>query len=1048
MNQFDQKAKQEKIFNEAFENLNEEQKKAVLHIDGPLFVLAGPGTGKTQILALRIGHILRHTDTQPHNILCLTYTDAGTIAMRKRLIDFIGSTAYNVHIYTFHAFTNQVIQDNMYLFSSIKELQPLSDLEKSEVFVELIDKIPNDHRLKRFKGQVYYDKIRLDNLFQDMKKESWSAAYIEQEIDNYLEDSKTNPDFLYKRKSTHKGVAYEKGDLNPNKYEPIVEKMEDLRAAIGIFQNYEKLLQEKGRYDYNDMILWVLNEFKKNEQLLLRYQEQYLYFLVDEYQDTNGVQNQLLDTLAEYWEKPNVFAVGDDDQSIYRFQGANLENITEFQKKYDPGLIVLSSNYRSTQVILDASGAIIRNNVNRLSNLLGIDKSIQARGKNGALKIPVRVLEFSNTAQEEAAQYEEICNMVENGTDLNKIAVIYRGHKQVENLIKILESRNIPINVKKKVNILTEPFIRNIIDLLRYIQSEYKESGIREDLLYKTLISPMFHISYTDIMKLGKLTAYNSEKKEKRSWMEVISNESLMAKNGVKESKRIFEIFEKLANWLQKAPTLTVQIFFEKIITESGILSDALNAPDYRWKMQLLNTFFDFIKEESVRNPKINLKQMLESIDKMELSDVQLPIQKIITSELGIHFITGHSAKGLEFEKVYIIGANAQNWEKKRAAANSFKYPDTLFTNAAAEKEEDERRVFFVAATRAEKELLISYAAQNDAGKELEKSRYIEELKESDADIKMEYPSIPDDVLLKYKAGVMEHVILPETEMIDKDLIEKELESFQMSVTALNKYLKCPVTFYYENILRVPFARNSNAGFGSAVHYALEQFFNEKKSPKSEGFGSAGLLTEFFTKGMHIYRSHFNDEEYERLIHFGEKILTDYHADQLEKWFKVENFKTEHKISNVEYQNVPIKGVIDKVEILKEQINVVDYKTGNPDNAKKKMYPPKKEDDNGGDYWRQIVFYKMLVDNDPKTSWVVQSGEINLIEPDKKNAFQQFKLVISQKDMDIVGEQLTRTYKSIKNHEFRVGCSDKDCVWCNFVKDRVMELNPTRTEED
>ena len=1048
-NSSEQKLLQEKIFEAAYNELNDRQKEAVRQIEGPVFVLAGPGTGKTQILALRIGHILKTTDTQPHNILCLTYTDAGTIAMRKRLVEFIGSAAYNVHIFTFHAFANQVIQENMYLFGSIRELRPLSDLEKSEVFVELIDNIPNDNPLKRFKGAVYYEKQRLENLFRDMKKEGWTKEHIGQCIDSYLEEQKTNPEMLYKRRSSKDGKTFEKGDLKETAYRGLEESMEALRAGAGLFAEYEKMMKAKGRYDYDDMILWVLGEFERNEQLLLRYQEQYQYFLVDEYQDTNGVQNKLLEILADYWDNPNVFAVGDDDQSIYRFQGANMENIVEFQQKYNPQLVVLDRNYRSSQIILDASAGVINKNLNRLSNVLGIDKTITAGGPNAAVDVPVNVLEYPNHSQEEAAIYQKILELADNHTDLNKVAVIYRNNKQVEGLTKILELKNIPVNVRRKVNILNEPFIKNLLDLLRFIQSEYRESGSREDLLFKTLISPMFKISYADVMKLGKLGSTKDAMGQYPGWMNVIADSDLMLQNGVREYERIHSIYNCLAGWLQEAPGLTVQLFFEKVITEGGLLKDALTAPDKKWKMQLLNTFFDFIKAESVRNPKLDLKQFLESIEKMEMSGVELPMMKIASSEDGVHFITGHSAKGLEFDQVFILGTTADQWESKRASSNTFKYPDTLFIHPVDRQEEDERRVFYVASTRAERQLTISYAAARDDGKELEASRFITEMKESGAKIQFRQMMVPDGPLLDYKSGTMEFVELPLAEMLDPELIRAELETLEMSVTALNKYLRCPISYYYENILRVPFARNSYAGFGSAVHYALEQFFQEKKASKTKGFGSAKLLTDFFHKGMRIYRSHFNDKEFENLSHFGEQTLTDYHTDQLDRWFSTEDYRLEHKISHVEFRGVPIKGIIDKIEIFgNDQVNVIDYKTGKPENARKKMNPPKNEEDPGGDYWRQIVFYKMLVDNDPKTRWRVQSGEINLVEPDKQHKFQHFKMVVSQKDLEIVGDQLVDSYTRIMNHEFSRGCGEENCMWCNFVKERVLDLNKLQREPE
>ena len=174
-------------FLEEYERLNEKQRLAVNTIEGPVMVIAGPGTGKTQILASRIGKILLATDAQPQNILCLTYTDSGAVAMRRRLLQFIGPDAYKVNIYTFHAFCNDVIQENLSLFEK-NVLDPVSDLEKIQFYKELIDSLPKNHLLKRYRGDVYFEVSNLQSLFSNMKKEGWTADFINQKIDEYLAD--------------------------------------------------------------------------------------------------------------------------------------------------------------------------------------------------------------------------------------------------------------------------------------------------------------------------------------------------------------------------------------------------------------------------------------------------------------------------------------------------------------------------------------------------------------------------------------------------------------------------------------------------------------------------------------------------------------------------------------------------------------------------------------------------------------------------------------------------------------------------------------------
>src|SRR6187399_35703 len=221
------KEKLESKFREEYERLNEMQRLAVDTIEGPVMVIAGPGTGKTQILASRVGKILLETDAQPENILCLTYTDAGVVAMRKRLLQFIGSDAYKVNIYTFHAFCNDVIQENLSLFEKTA-LDPISDLEKIELFKELIDSFPKNHPLKRYRGDVYFEIGNLQSLFSTMKREGWTPAFINQRISDYLADLPAREEFIYKRK----WGDFRPGDLKKDKIEEQKERMAKLQAAV------------------------------------------------------------------------------------------------------------------------------------------------------------------------------------------------------------------------------------------------------------------------------------------------------------------------------------------------------------------------------------------------------------------------------------------------------------------------------------------------------------------------------------------------------------------------------------------------------------------------------------------------------------------------------------------------------------------------------------------------------------------------------------------------------------------------------------------------
>jgi DNA helicase II / ATP-dependent DNA helicase PcrA len=311
------------------EALNPEQRSAVEQIEGPVLVVAGPGTGKTHVLAARIGKILLETDARPQNILCLTFTDAGVHAMRQRLLGMIGPEAHRVPIFTFHAFCNRIIQENLEYFGRT-DLEPVTDLERIEIVRRLLEPLPPAHALKTGKKDGYFYEKQLRNLFSLMKKENWTPGYIHQTIRHFLQALPQNPDYFYQKNSKYG----QKGAPKTAKIQDVQEKMERLAAAADLYPKYLHAMQRAGRYEYEDMILWVLRAFEKHEALLRNYQERYQYFLVDEYQDTNGAQNRLLQQLLDYWPDPNVFIVGDDDQSIYEFQGARLQNLLDFYRQY------------------------------------------------------------------------------------------------------------------------------------------------------------------------------------------------------------------------------------------------------------------------------------------------------------------------------------------------------------------------------------------------------------------------------------------------------------------------------------------------------------------------------------------------------------------------------------------------------------------------------------------------------------------------------------------------------------------------------------------
>ena len=1027
------KEKYDRIFNEAYGKLNARQKQAVDKIEGPVMVNAGPGTGKTQILAVRIGKILQEQDVAPHNILCLTYTDSATVSMRNRLVEIIGPVAHRIHIHTFHGFCNQVIQENLDIFGAYKQLEPVSDLESVDIYRSIVDDIPDDNILKRYKKDKYFETNRLKHLFDLMKKENLGPDDIIKRIDDYLNSEKDDEKWIAKRGgNTKAGFVYKKGDFRSDKFETFVRSFEPLKAAVQFFPSLKEKMDKIERYDYNDMILWVLQAFSSDEELLARYQERYLYFLVDEFQDTNGSQNELLAMLISYWEQPNVFVVGDDDQAIYKFQGANLNNIIDFKNQYNPLIIVLNENYRSNQNILDDAKNLIEFNSERLVNKdENLEKDLISSGVNKAdISIP-EVIVFDKVSGEYAYLAKTLSDIYNNDPEqLQEVAVIYRKHSQVDDLVNVLEKKNIPLNIRRRIDIFHTPLIRNLINILWYLSDEYKSFGLGQHRLFEILHYNYWNIDTVDIAKVAMACQKRDDEDNYTEWRTMIGDTEKLNKLNLKYPEELLKAFRDLEKWIKEIPELTIQNLFENVINEGGVLRYIMNQSNRSWLLQVLSTFFDFIKNETAKNPVISLRELLLMLDKMKENKIPLSINKIISSEKGAHFITAHSAKGLEFERVFMIGCTKNIWDRKTGSIMQFKYPSNLNADNKS-NDEDERRLFYVAMTRAKTKLHISYSQFREDGKILGQSKFIDELLGS-SNKQINRPEVDELTLAEfyYKLLKKEERTIP---LIEVDLIDNFLKSYKMSVTHLNKFLRCPLSFYFESILRIPHARNASAGFGSVVHEALRLFFNAANTEHNVKLDN---LQFFFTESMKRFKSHFTEEEFHDYKTYGLKVMKALFDEKHERWFDAKQIKVEEKIAHAEYKGVPLKGFLDKVEIYDSYVRVTDYKTGRSKNGIKKTKRPNDREPAGGDYWRQLVFYKILLDSDKKHNWNMQSGVIEFVEPERDTgAFEYFELLVDPSDIDIVGEQILDSFEKIKKYEFDKTCEDDECQWCNFIKD-------------
>lgn len=1021
-------------FEEAYAHLNEEQKAAVNQIEGPVMVLAGPGTGKTQMIALRIAQILRETQVSPHNILCLTFTESGAAAMRKRLIEFIGETAYGVRIHTFHSFCNEVIQDYPTEFLFARELSALTDIERIQFFREVLDSQKENSPLRPF-GDPYFYLRDIRQVIQDLKREAIAPEALEEAVNKveaelekhgeaiatfcainggqlkaetfeemkaFLEGSLFAP-FLSGDSEDKKARTAMKGALK-EALESWQNHLPKQRSLVELYRAYQSLLKKRGRYDFEDMIALVIEKLKSNAKLLARYQEQFQYILVDEYQDTNSAQNELVRLLGSYFESPNIFVVGDDKQSIYRFQGASLENLLLFYSLYKKSIQVVSlrENYRSQQSVLDAAHSLISHSQESLAEL--VNESAEALHANAPhAPEPIQIAELGNADTERYFIAQNVQSLIEAGVRPSEIAILYRNNREADGLIDLFLRMNIPFHLSGGHDLLHDKDIQKLLTVMRYLANLNDESQ-----LFFILNFDWFNF---DQLAIARITREAHDKR--KSLLESLKNSELFA-----------DFADKLLYWHKQSINLPMAEFFDLLIKDSGYLAHALAQDNKLERLNRLNTLFDEIKQWNYGKTDRNLVDFMAYLDLLKENKLTLPEKELQTQKDAVRLMTAHRSKGLEFEYVFIMNLVDKTWGNA-ISRDRLELPIVLTkTTHISEKLDEERRLFFVALTRAKKRVTLTYAQKTSEGRSLVPSLFLGEIPEP-LKAKMAVEAVEDAALNQLQTIFLD-AARPAAED-HKAYITSLLQNYTLSVTHLNNYLRCPLLFYYNNVLRVPFVKNKNLVFGTAIHEALKDLLMEVKRGSTPGKDE---LLERYEK--HLSREILSQKEWEALLVLGKETLGNYYDHYVDSFRPNVELEYDFRSHSVVMEGVPITGKLDKIQLLDEAdrtVHTVDYKTGLPDNKSAELRP-------GGEYHRQIVFYKLLCDYSKRFPYQMVSGEIDFVQASKSGDFIRKVINVTPEDIENLKTQIKDVYKDIMNLRFleldefeRCG----QCDWCTMM---------------
>lgn len=1020
-------------------NHNQDQLKAVEHIFGPLRVLAGPGTGKTEVLGQRIAHLINSdSQVEPNEILCITFTDAGRIAMRNRLTKICGpDIAQKVAIHTFHSFCNTIIQDHRAYFNNA-DVENISELEEVLYLKKTLDALPNDHLLRDAKKPYKAVKM-LKSLFHLIKKEGLIPEEQIANIDHYMEFGMPQEEKLFYKRSAKNGA---KAGDKKQEYFDLEFRFRKTKAAIRLFDDYQKLLRDNGRYDFDDMILWVIRAFQENQDILFDNAERYQFILVDEYQDTNGSQNKLLELLCDANDdvSPNLFVVGDDDQSIYSFQGANRQNMSHLKEKYGDAMeeVTLVMNYRSVQEILDFSENLIRHNGEERikTNFDGLV------AHKGASQIPPQLKFYQNERMEMVDLALQVEALLAKGVAPKEIAVLFTKNEKCITFGKYLNCIGINYFSRSTEELLTQPLIKKIVNVLQYISLELTQPYSGDLLLFEILHYDFFkippHIIALASVRSAEADAQRSLRRYLNDWR--ATQNPAQFKEAPDPS--LINAINLLENLIGIATQESVYILFKDLVRTLGIHGSIIKHQNKIELLDQLTALFEFIEGELTRDESLDLHSFMDLLSILSENDIKIPHIKVFGDRNSVQVSTLHGSKGLEYEYVFIPTLIADNWEKKRNNNNdSYKLVVDETQSLDIDEKLELRRLLYVGMTRAKKELVMSLSQYNSKNKELAPSTFLFEVFPNATDgLEPFEVHVPTAAIEKFAPLDLAVVDTPRIQLIEKEYINSVIDRFSMSATALNNYLRCPLDFYYNNILRVPFGISESTSFGSAIHNALEMLFDDMQKSESKDFAAVEYLTEKFAKEMYARKRNFTTDGYDNLLDYGKRILENFYKHNINTWNKIVKVEWKPKIPPV-WNGIPLVGFMDKLEFTGLDVNIVDYKTGNVDSdyAAKKLKEPYTmktgELSNGGDYWRQAMFYKILMDNDKSHGWSPRSAEFVFVEPSKKTeAFVTKKYSFSKDAEDIVYQQIADTYQKIKNHEFSKGCGDKDCKWCGIVE--------------
>ncbi|MDR7475942.1 MAG: ATP-dependent DNA helicase [Armatimonadota bacterium] len=866
-------------------DLNDEQRRAVTHETGPLLIVAGAGTGKTQVITRRIAWLIATRRARPSEILALTFTDKAAAEMEERVDVLVPYGYTDVWISTFHAFGDRVLREHALALGLPPDFRVLTRAEQVVFLRQHLFDLPLD--VYRPLGDPTRHLEALLTLFSRAKDEDVSPAEYRAYAEQVAESAAAAP--------------------HDRELQDLARQQKELALA---YQRYQELLAREGLVDFGDLITLTLRLFREHPAILRAYRERFRYILVDEFQDTNYAQFQLVRLLADGGPQ-NITVVGDDDQSIYKFRGAAISNILTFLDTYPHATqVVLTTNYRSTQPILDAAYRLIQhNNPDRLEVRHRLDKRLRAVRPGGT---PPRHVHLDTLSSEADWVARQIASQVDAGTwRYRDVAILVRSNADADPFLRALNMRGIPYRFTGSRGLYAREEIRLALAFLRVLARPQDNLS-----LFYLGVSPLYLVDATD---MARALSYADRKNRtlEHVFRHLDAAPELAEELSLESRAAIAKLLEDLdAMRRMMVDHATGRVLYEYLVNRTGYIRRLATSglPDDEVRVANLARFFDLVARYGEIAAYDRVPEFVQHMDDLIEAGDDPAVAEADLDQDAVNILTVHKAKGLEFPVVFLVSCVADRFPT-RHRGEPIPLPDALVKDILPSGDahlQEERRLFYVGMTRAQRELFLTSARDYGGARPRKVSRFVLEALDLPRPEGTAVTASPEEAIHRHAppaAGqqALEGVLPPDQPLL-------------LSYRQVDDYELCPLKYKYTHILRVPLLRDHRVVYGSAIHEAIREYHRRRarRQPVTVEDVLAHFERAWVSEGF-ISREH----EDQRLAE-GKEVLTRFVEFQ-EASGHIPTFVEAPFSFQVGLTRV--KGRWDRVDLRGDEVVLIDFKT-------------------------------------------------------------------------------------------------------------------------